>query len=508
MSTSEKKRAYLRRLDEIEEIETYSPIMIRIREVANDPDASAADLANVILHDHGLTTKVLRLANSAYYAPYSGRIATLTQAVVVMGFQAIKNLALSVGLYDYFNTKERSGRFDFKRFWVHSVAVAVCAHEMAQRVRYPSAEEAFVAGFLHDLGKLVISHYTPDEFDAIDAKVEEGHPPLQAQLYRIGTYHTEVGESVARRWNFPPALLAAMGHHHRDGLQEGEPSQERLVDVVHLGDLLANLLFPGQWSIRESPDRIARSAQSLFRLERHEVDEMLDMVKDRVKRTADELSIPIFESDLVFEEEQAETGEPGGDLRLEYAKLQRNFMRQAREMKLFGELTRNLAQASDAIEVLMLLGETLYRSRLFNRVILFDTHAGSNRLEGRFGYGIVTQSWVRKLSVPLSDRDNLFAQVVRENRTVNVVDVTAKSWRSRVQRLLLDELDVSWFALAPIAVWGRVQAVVLFANAGQNEPISDDRVKTVHLCAQQAGLALERFVPKPGSEERKRSRRR
>ena len=119
--------------------------------MVSNPLTSASDLSAIITVDQALTAKVLRLANSAFYG-FPFRIKNITQAVSILGFDTIRNLALTVSVYKVF-TGEPGSDFSHAEFWKHCVGVAICANLLAKKIKYKSPEGAFTAGLLHDIGK-------------------------------------------------------------------------------------------------------------------------------------------------------------------------------------------------------------------------------------------------------------------------------------------------------------------------------------------------------------------
>ncbi|MBD3166776.1 HDOD domain-containing protein, partial [bacterium] len=291
-----RKKEFYERLGNIEEISVFSPVMIHIREVANNPRSSATDLANVILRDHSLGTKVLKLANSVAFNAGGKPVNTLTQAVVQVGFDEVKHLALSVSLFESFRGSV-SDTFKFEYFWAHSLAVGICAQRFANVLWKGRTEEAFVAGFLHDLGKLIITRYAPADWDEINDRVNRGFTTRQAEFQQIGTYHTDVGAHFAERWKFPPHVIEAMRGHHpsntelKDRQVRGGPPT--IADIIYLANLFGNLIFRSPLGRRKSHEEIIVEASRLFNISRVSFGKILQSIRKAVYDTAEELSVAL-----------------------------------------------------------------------------------------------------------------------------------------------------------------------------------------------------------------------
>lgn len=234
--TAPAPRDRLKRLaDRIENLPTLPTVVSSLLQTVNDPRASASDVQRFLQYDQSMTMKVLRLANSSFYG-CGGQIKTLSHAVVVLGFNTIRSIALSASIFDAFGGK---GSREFRRdeFWRHAIAVGVAARLFATRLRWDDVEEAFLAGIVHDIGKVVLDQHAHREFAAAIAHArEKGLSILEAETAIVGAPHTMVGRWVGTRWNLPPGHLDAISGHHDPARAENAP---RIAAAVHLADVVA-----------------------------------------------------------------------------------------------------------------------------------------------------------------------------------------------------------------------------------------------------------------------------
>lgn len=222
-------------IDRIEALPTIPVVVARLVEIAHSPDACAAEVHAILQHDQSLALKVLRLANSSFYGS-SGRIRTLSHAVVVLGFRTVRSIALSAFAFDALGWKGSRG-FDRAAFWRHAVGVGVAARSLAERRGGPDPEEAFLAGVVHDVGKVALDQFAHAAFaGAIETARAKGLPIRDAERRTIGIDHAEVGGRLAERWGLPPTLAEAIALHHDPAAARLDPP---LVSAVHVGDSLA-----------------------------------------------------------------------------------------------------------------------------------------------------------------------------------------------------------------------------------------------------------------------------
>jgi putative nucleotidyltransferase with HDIG domain len=173
----------------------------------------AEDVASTIATDQALTARLLRLANSAYFA--AGReITTVRDAVVLLGMAEVRRLVLTTALMGNFS--DDTGALSLPAFWGHALAVGMVAEVMARHTGLATPEEAFTAGILHDIGKLVMNQYAKEHLDAAVAlATSKGLPMERAEAEVFGFSHPQLGRRLAQNWRLPPALAAAIADHHR-----------------------------------------------------------------------------------------------------------------------------------------------------------------------------------------------------------------------------------------------------------------------------------------------------
>jgi len=224
-------------LNRIGDLPPLPAIALRVMRAADDPQTSAMDLAQILQTDQALTAKLIHISNSAYYG-FARRVGTVREAVVLLGFKQVRQVAVGLSLMSMFRTtRVSSDRFNLDLFWGHSVAVAVAAEALAKNARVVRPEDAFTAGILHDIGRLVLRHVMPGEFEeAVRMACETGMPLGLAELETTGFAHDEIGQALSERWQFPSHLVEAVGRHHDQRLT---PENDGIPGVVAQANRLA-----------------------------------------------------------------------------------------------------------------------------------------------------------------------------------------------------------------------------------------------------------------------------
>ncbi len=203
--------------DELQDLPPLPAVIMRVMQTVNDPTTSAADLNRLISADQALASKVLRLVNSSYYG-FPRKIATITNAVVILGFNTVRNLTTSLGVFNAFDARGQQTALDRKAYWAHSMGAAVAAGVIARRkgIGSKSVEEVFIGGLLHDIGKLFLDQYFPDQY-AIAIKLA-GAAKIsiwESEKTALGVGHALVGKRIAEKWNLPHSLTAMITLHHQ-----------------------------------------------------------------------------------------------------------------------------------------------------------------------------------------------------------------------------------------------------------------------------------------------------
>lgn len=209
---------------------------LRIVKATASSDSDARTITAIIGSDQALAARILRLANSAFYG-LPRTIATISHAVVLLGMNTIRGLALAASTRSFLERECPGYALARGELWRHSLAVAACSRIIAKQVRIPEREETFVAGLLHDVGKVVIGTHVGREFGRIMGLAStENMPFVEAERQVLGFDHTDVGAAVAHKWNLPGQLRDPIAFHHRP---EEAPELTPGIAAVHLADIIA-----------------------------------------------------------------------------------------------------------------------------------------------------------------------------------------------------------------------------------------------------------------------------
>ena len=224
--------------EELQDLPSLPAVVAKVMQTINDPTTSATDLNRLISTDQALAGKILRLVNSSYYG-FPRKITTITHAIVILGFSTVRNLATSLGVVSGFDPGNMITALDREQFWAHSVAVASAASLVARRKNASAKvlEEVFIGGLLHDIGKLFLDQYFPQQYTiAIKLAKAANISIWEAEKTALGVGHVLIGKRVAEKWNLPPSLSAMIALHHQTAYAK---EYMEIVSIVHAADYLA-----------------------------------------------------------------------------------------------------------------------------------------------------------------------------------------------------------------------------------------------------------------------------
>jgi len=250
----------------------------RVMQELMNPDASADSLSKIIETDQALVTRVLKIANSAFYG-CSRKVSSIQLAIVVLGFNTMKNLVIATStksLYHHQSAAEQS-------LWEHSLAVGVASHVFAIAFCPGHLEEAFTAGLLHDLGKLVLYMKEAARYTAILDKQKDGVACHVGEREVYGFTHADVGAILANRWNLPESFERTTGLHHAldsEAFKQLKPQTKKLVALIALANGVAKqVLMPTEEGTKAPVDGMDIAMETLGVTE-DRVEGFLAMIKE------------------------------------------------------------------------------------------------------------------------------------------------------------------------------------------------------------------------------------
>ena len=226
---------------EVDQLAVLPHVVFRVLEISGSGDFPGQEMERAFIVDPGFSGRLLTLANSAYYG-LPRKVGSIREAISFLGFKAIRQMAMTVGVFDLFLGKNDAESLRRRAWWRHSIDSAVCCKLLARPPAGVSPEDAYTSGLLHWLGKTVLDRFGEGDYHRVDQLMERGVGAIQAEQAVFGCDHVSVGVAATTKWGFPENLVGAM-----DYLSAPEPGHPyaALRSLVAISDLIAQYAVGG-----------------------------------------------------------------------------------------------------------------------------------------------------------------------------------------------------------------------------------------------------------------------
>lgn len=229
-------------INRVEDVPALPHTIVRIIQLTEDVNSTVHDIEKTVLEDQSLTTRILRMANSAYYG-YPRRISTISEATVLLGFQTVKSIAFNASLSNILDKELPGYALEKRALLRQSQSCAMLSRYIAKVVRFPKFENAYVAGLLRDIGKVILNYYLTEQYQEIIQRVNMRNETfLEAEAAVLGFNHAQVGAKIAEKWNLPKELVEAIEYHHSPEKATVNP---QMTAIVHLADAIVMMMGIG-----------------------------------------------------------------------------------------------------------------------------------------------------------------------------------------------------------------------------------------------------------------------
>ncbi|MEN8166825.1 MAG: HDOD domain-containing protein [Pseudomonadota bacterium] len=472
----------LRRMQRKSDFPVLSQSVRSINAMAQASDKDVNHIAGVIIKDFALTNKILKVVNSAFYGRFSGRIGTVSRAVVVLGIQAIRSLAASLIFFEHIHDK---GQAEQLRELVSSAMFsATLAGQVAKEIDNQDIEDYFLTAMLRDLGKILVAFYLPDEAREIDNRVKQASmDPLSAQRNVLGVSYEKIGIEIAQQWNFPKSLVQSMRHwsegdqpadrnDRRRLVAEFSQQTTRLMTEKGLDDTAALNALANQYK-----DELGLESKTIKNLagnafeEFHEIAKALttDISHEFVRKLSDGTEqIKRMESTAVDATQKimgdglnqtqildVQSVDETVDETQEISHQQTPEDTEALLMDGLQEVTGMLVGEHNVSEIFNVVLETMYRSIGFQRVILALLNRKTGEMAGRLGFGVDANEFAKNFRFPVKYQVDVFHGALKNAVDVYIADTSERKIQADIPDWYKKISDAGAFLLFPLVINNR-----------------------------------------------------
>ncbi|MEW8506111.1 MAG: HDOD domain-containing protein [Candidatus Thiodiazotropha sp.] len=477
----------LRRMKRKSDFPALSQSVRSINAMADASNKDVNQMAGVIVKDFALTNKILKVVNSAYYGRFSGRIGTVSRAVVVLGTQSIRSLAASLIFFEHIENKQQA---EYLRDLVSSAMFrATLAHKVAGEIDQHEAEAYFLTGLLNDLGKLLVAFYLPEESQEIERLIKvENKDLITAQHSVLGVSFEKIGTEIAAQWNFPKTLVDSMKHWQGDHKPVNRVERRRLVSafaheamtvMIESGlddksalETLSNKYAKGLNITNKQFSRLAsQSIEEFQEVAKAISGDISDQFIEKLTSKSDDLqSHKGVERGLpkaMEEDGLAETQilDEDGTKPLESAPGEVNSVStpvDAESLLMDGlqEVTGMLVGNHSVSEIFNVVLETMYRAIGFQRVILALLDRKRGEMVGRLGFGSSADEFVQRFHFPTAYSVDVFHGALKNAVDVYIADTTEKKIQADIPDWYKSISSAGSFLLFPLVVNNRAVGLI------------------------------------------------
>ncbi len=457
-------------------------ILIKLIDTCDDEDAPISAVAPLIAKDTALSSKVLRLVNSAYFGLHR-TFSNLEQAVVYLGAATIKNLSITASVQQVFKgIKNRNGdSFQIGHFWYHSLLCATLGKRIAREINYTNIEEAYLAGLLHNIGHLVLFVMFPKEFTVLQEELADGVDQCAAEDRQIGITHCEAGSMLLKEWNIGSFLAdAALYHHDPVGhIQEGFP----LVKITFLANWISELS-------ENELDADYLIGKNLLGLDKTQMEQVITGAKEEVVAIAQDLEVNIKIPGAASQRRKnGKRHSLSGDETGLFLEKNQELVKQVRKDSLLIGFLKSLV-LTDSKNGILAATEEIIRILFASETIfflLYDSEA--KRLTGHSSNENRHRELVRDLVLPVANSTSLAFKSFTENTILTLFQDGEQS-NNLADMQLFNVINSKGMIYLPMRVKQERIGVIVISISEEKEKDVSRHHKQLQLIAEQTAISL------------------
>ena len=506
----------LRRMRHKSDFPALSESVSAINKIANSETESIDKLSNTILKDFALTNKLLRLVNSAYFRPAGGgNISTVSRAVIVLGFEAVRNIAITVLLFEHLQNKGNANQL--KEDFLRANLAGVLAKDIGATAQMRDLELSFICSLFHSLGRLLSQFYFPEESDEIRRVIAQKSCNEDVAARQVlGISFEDMGVAIARQWGFPSLIISSMRRLPPGTVRKPTQQDERLRVLSGFANELCEVISQAtpEARDRELKKTMARFAESvaigqkeLQQTVQRAVEEVADFARVihlNLQQTSFGKQMRLFakggadgtlggpggagaDSDdgTVLGESDPLAG-AGGESGVATADAQAVLTAGIQD------ISNTLIDGFKLNDILRIILETMYRAMGFRRVVLCIRDAKAGVMQGRFGFGPDANEVAQKFRFPLTFTPDIFHAATSKGVDLLISDINDPKIASRIPDWYRKAVPAHSFVLFPLNIKGNPVALIY---ADRDEPggieIPEKELQLLRTLRNQAIMAIK-----------------
>ena len=501
----------LRRMRHKSDFPALSESVSAINKIANSETESINKLSNSILKDFSLTNKLLRLVNSAYFRPAGGgSISTVSRAVVVLGFESVRNIAITVLLFEHMQNKGNATQL--KEEFLRANLAGILAKDICATAQMRDLEQTFICSLFHSLGRLLSQYYFPEESEEIRRIIAQKNcTEDQAALQVLAISFEELGIAIAKQWGFPPLIVNTMHKMPPGHVKKGNSQEERLRVLASLSNELCNVISQSTPEVREKEMRklMARFSDAVA-LDQKEIHETVQRAVEEITDFARVIHLNLGQTTFGKQMRQFARGVEAGESKalddvpmeesgaLSVASSSADEGGEA-EVDAQAVLTAGIQDISNTLvdgfklnDILRIILETMYRAMGFKRVVLCIRDAKAGTMQGKFGFGPDANELAKAFHFPLSFSPDVFHASISKGVDILISDIDDPKIAARIPDWYRKAVPAHSFVLFPLNLKGNPIALIYADHdAAGGIDIPEKELSLLRTLRNQAILAIK-----------------
>jgi HD-like signal output (HDOD) protein len=526
----------MRRMGSDSDFPALSEAIGAINRIASSETEGVNELSNSILRDVALTSKLLRLANVAYYNQVGGgSISTISRAVVILGFNAVRAIALSLILFE--NLENKAQAQQLKDEFIKVLYAGMLARGVAGHLRIKDAEEAFIGAMLHKLGRILTMFYFPEEMAAIQQRIEdEGMSDARASTEVLGLSFENLGIGVARSWGFPATLVQTMKLLPAGRMRRGTSETERLHALAGFSNELCELVMETPEAERDKAlagltarfgDSVPLTVEQLTGLMERSMQDIaqfalvvnVSLVRSdfaqQASKWAGMAALPASTPEPDKSEPDTPEATPPEDAR---AALEGSVLHAPAPSGEVDVPDSSVPRTSEAIQAMLASGlqdvsnsliddavslndilrmilEAMFSGMGFAHVVLCIKDGRHDSMVGKFGFGDQAQALVKAFDFSLAAQPDVFLVALQNNADILISDIDDPKIATRIPAWYRENVPARTFVLFPIVVKGKPIGLIYADRPGPGDiTIPEKELSLLKSLRNQAVLAIRQSL--------------
>ncbi|HEX5804529.1 MAG TPA: HDOD domain-containing protein [Azospira sp.] len=525
----------LRRMRHKSDFPALSESVSAINKITASDRDSVAKLSSSILKDFALTNKILKLVNSAYFRQAGGgSISTVSRAVMVLGFDAVRNIAITVLLFEHLQNKGNANQL--KEEFLRANLAAILAKGVGAKVNKGDSEQAFICAMFHNLGRMLTQYYFPEEGEDIRRQMEQkGVSEAQASHAALGVSFEDLGIGIAQHWGFPPLIVNSMRCLPPGSVRKVTAPEEKLRVLAAFSNELCAVIANSapedrQKELRKVTGRFSESVpisqedmQKTLEKSFEEVAQFASVIHLNLQQTAFGRQIRAWGGKRVetAAEAAAKPGAAGAAAAADSVSSSAGLADTLSSAALvetahfpdpdadpddaanveailtagIRDISNSLVEDFSLNDVLRIILETMFRAKGFRRVILCIKDARANTMQGRFGFGPEATEIARKFKFSLAFTPDIFHAAVSKGVDILISDVNDPKIADRVPEWYRKGVGAGTFVLFPLTIKNNPVAMIY---ADMEQPgaivIPEKELSLFRTLRNQALLAIKQSM--------------